>query len=137
MVPIIKITEIANWLPSQRCPVAIDWTRFSVHMKSRKLQAVQLAFLLGYLTRGLQTQGYPVVFLSPAQVRKALGTGSADKAQVWAAFTEKVHIDMPNWDILLKNEDLRDSLILSYLISQPLEPGRDSSTQISLPGCET
>ena len=110
-------------------PIAIDWSRYSVHYKSRKLQAVQLAFFLGYLARAVQAGGHPVVFFSPHEVRSKMDMGAGDKAAAWRWFIGQVEpIELPTL-----TEDQQDALILSYVMARSMETPYAAPAPISLP----
>lgn len=67
--------------------VGVEWDPQSVYWHTYKVQIVTTGFMIGYLMRGLQTSGLPLVFVTPKQLRAAFGISSKDK--------EKNYVDQP------------------------------------------
>lgn len=98
-------------------PIAVDYTPYSIYWQSRRMQGVTLAFFLGYLTRAFHTLGHPVIFLSPAIVRESSKLPkNAEKADVWKELTTNTISGFHGGD-LPTDEDVRDALILSFLLA--------------------
>lgn len=95
--------------------IGVDWDPRSVFWRGRKLQAIQLAFFMGYLTGTAATLGYPVVYLPPEEVRKRLGlTARNSKESLWETLSPRIGAEKVTGD---ENSDLQDSIILAYLIA--------------------
>ena len=89
-------------------PLFIDWDERSVLWKGQGIYANKTSLLIGYLIRGFQARGTPVIVISPAEVRTHFGLSQrADKSAVW----EEAGLDLPE----RTNSDLRDTLLLSYV----------------------
>lgn len=120
---------IADGCDSTRdnCPVGIDWTS-STGFMGRRIQASVLSFFIGYLSHELEFRGYPVVILSPQEVRTQLGINkNTPKENVWKELRRMLDREQAistkeiASDVTTKAEredligDLRDALLLSYL----------------------
>lgn len=89
-------------------PVGIDWDLAVTFWGNRKA-GTRLTYFTGYLTRALETLGCPVIDVSPASLRTGLGLPTrTPKDQVTAQFSF-----FPRD----ANEDLRDALLLSYVVA--------------------
>lgn len=107
--------------------IAIDYDRYSIFWKSRKLQGVVLALAVGYLTRGIFSSGTPLIFVEPREVRRIFKLGSrAEKELVHEAFKQQTLIDYGGF---LSNEDSKDALILSYVGAMALSRGSNGLNQ--------
>lgn len=108
------IVKECNKVPGATYPVAIDWTS-STGFMGRRITASVLSFFIGYLTREFETYGFPVIIITPAEVRGHFGlVSNVPKQTVWKelrSMMEPEHIPMKK-EIA---EDLRDALLLSYL----------------------
>jgi len=95
-------------------PVGIDWTAYTGFM-GRRLTAAILSFFMGYLTREFELYGFPVIMVSPAEVREQMGIPhNAPKEDVWhelRAMLDASQVKMRK----SQASDLRDALVLSYL----------------------
>lgn len=90
-------------------PLAVDWDEKSVMWRGQAIYAAKNSFLVGYLIRGFQARGTPVVVLTPAAVRTHFGLkNNAKKDAVW----DEVDF-MPE----RTNSDTRDFLLLSYILA--------------------
>lgn len=107
-----------------RVPIGIDWDPLSAYWGNKR-QAVTLAFLAGYMARTLELLGFPVIFITPKEVRTRLELGArTKKALVWALFPDIKRQKT-------SSEDMKDSLILSYLVARGFS-GVKNSKQISI-----
>lgn len=115
---------IINTLPQTNLeiapPIAIDWEPQSVYWRATKLQVVQMGSVIGYLAHGFLQRGYPVVFITPAEVRKFFNIPlrSSEKDVVYEKFLRIVH----GADDILKRYtrklalDIMDSIVLAYMV---------------------
>ena len=105
-----------------RVPIGVDWDPLSAYWGNKR-QAVTLSFMAGYLARTLELLGYPVVFITPSEVRGRLEIGGrAKKKLVWALFPEiRKH--------KTATEDMKDSLVLSYLVARGYQLGNKDLKQ--------
>lgn len=104
-------------------PVGIDWTS-STGFMGRRITASVLSFFIGYLSREFEVYGFPVVIITPQEVREQLGLPkNVQKPTVWKLLRQMIDSKQKNE---LSNEigtkveedrlsDVRDALILSYL----------------------
>lgn len=108
-------SEIIRCTPSGPAPLAVDYDPESVRWSSRKMQMMQTAYFVAYLTHGWEVQGHPVFNVTPARIRKTFDLGSrASKEEVWEAFMRKVRVD----DLSIFNGrdgDIADSVVLGYV----------------------
>jgi hypothetical protein len=89
-------------------PLFIDWDERSVLWKGQGIYANKTSLLIGYISRGFQQRGTPVIVLSPAEVRSHFGLkNNAKKDEVW----EESGLTLDE----RTNSDLRDTLLLSYV----------------------
>lgn len=108
------IVKNCNKTPGATYPVAIDWVA-STGFMGRRITASVLSFFIGYLTREFETYGFPVVIITPAEVRKHFGlANNVPKQTIWKELRGMMN---PNQVVMKKEtaEDLRDALVLSYL----------------------
>lgn len=93
-------------------PLAIDFNERAVMWRGQAVLASKVSFLVGYLMRGFQARGTPVIILTPQAVRDHFGLkNNAKKETVW----EEVDF-LPE----RANGDTRDSLLLSYILAASL-----------------
>lgn len=117
----LKGRPIATW--------GIDYEETAGYWGTAQQDGV-LKFFMGYLYRGLQQIGCPVIWLSPSKVRGKLavprtpkGKGrsgrSAPKEAVWAAVAGVVQ-GMFAWENMEDDPqgDVRDAFVLSFLAAQ-------------------
>lgn len=101
-------------------PIAIDWDPQSVYWRAVKLQVVQMAAVLGYLSRGFLERGYPLVFISPREVRNFLGLPlkNCEKSEVHEVFLQRVSkVESYARGFSSKvRVDILDSIILAYIV---------------------
>lgn len=96
-------------------PVGIDWTAHTGFM-GRRITASVLSFFIGYLTKEFETYGYPVVIITPAEVRDAFGYHShVPKQTIWEELRAMMEPEQTRGMQKETAEDLRDALVLSYL----------------------
>lgn len=115
-----RIVEPMAHLPI--LPVAIDWNPKSVYWRAAKLQMVQLGLFIGYFTRALHGLGFPVVFINPEQVRRALGSNNprAKKEEVHGWFSSVCDYSEYASFLNRRNTDFIDATILAYLLAQSM-----------------
>lgn len=118
--------------------LAIDFDERSVHWTRRPVQVLKLYLMLGYLIRGLHELGYNTHYVTPDEVRKTFGLkAKADKAEVWAAFRERVEMNKLV-ETLCTDEDVRDAVILAYTVSLNRESlyARPTTSALSSDGAQ-
>ena len=108
-----------------RVPIGVDFDPNSVYWGNKK-QAVTLSFMAGYMARCLELLGYPVIFITPKEVRGRLELGGrTNKKIVWALFPEiRRH--------KTATEDMKDSLVLSYLVARGYRIGNKNLKQTDI-----
>ncbi len=105
-----------------RLPIAVDWDP-TVVFWGRRSSAVTLAFLVGYLSHTLEILGYPVVYITPAELREKLTSSrkSVTKGKIWSMF--------PDLKKRVKGDsDVKDALVLSYLVARSNDGPKQTST---------
>lgn len=102
------------------CGVAIDWDRAAIYWSKTGVQLVMMAYFLGYITRGWQTLGHPVILMQPNEVRKGFDLKpKASKEEVWSQFTKTVSVGPALSRLLLDSyADTMDAVVLSYFIAK-------------------
>ena len=131
-----RITDPMRDLP--RYPVAIDWDPQSVYWRASSIQIVQLGLFLGYFTRTLHQMGFPVVYISPGEVREALGLKKkqALKEVMHEWFAQSCTYDESYTGLLsnTRNTDYLDAAILAYLVAKSTQNGGQYTWQfLTLP----
>ena len=109
-------------------PIAIDWEPQSVYWRASRIQVVQLALFLGYVTRGMHAIGFPVVYLTPTDIRKfaRLKNRQAEKIETHDWFCSQVDVSRYSTFLTGKNTDFMDATILAYVVSRSLSQGAQS-----------
>ena len=127
--PAREIYDLANLLldsvkeEGTNYPIGVDYTPNSGYWSRRVMQHIKLAFFMGYTTRTLHTLGWPVIFISPNEVRGHVGLSQkADKQQVWKAYTSpgplRIIKGVPN------EEDLQDAILLAAIVAMVKHRGQ-------------
>lgn len=130
--------KIAHSLSTREVlPIACDWDPQSVYWRGSKIQVVQLAIFLGYFSRSVHSMGFPIVFVSPTQVRDSFGL---PKTKASGVKKEILHywfmqnVDLGKYtDELLENSDVMDSVILGYLLALRLNSEGEKSNVFNIP----
>jgi hypothetical protein len=133
-------SQVASSLTNDHgVPVAFDWDRSAVYWSKTGVQLVQLAYLVGYMTRAFHTAGHPVIMMQPSEIRKLFGLSAREKKEkVWEAFQQTVKVEHSlNLQLSDAYSDLRDSVILGYCVAQAqkkLDKNAEQPFTASLPG---
>ena len=101
-----KLTEPALGL-------GIEWDSKSVYMKTHKVQVVVTSFMIGYLSRGAQARGLPLVFVTPAQLKSYFGISNKEGKD----YMNRMIPDLYGWDLpdtIYKDSDVFDAFLISY-----------------------
>lgn len=105
--------------------MGVDWSPYEVFLRGNRLAIHMKAFYFGYITHKAKTQDLHAVFITPGQVRKALGLKSnVDKIAVHSAFRQ-------NWPMLrisTGNEHEMDALILAWVAQTNFKKAKDDKT---------
>lgn len=127
-------SNMAQSISSPGVPLAIDFDDRSVYWTRRPGQVLKLYFMLGYFISSVHSYGTPVVLIKPDQVRKSLGVSRrAEKDLVWGAFQGRVELSSLAKIQCSRSEDIRDAVMLSYVLSCTREMNNAHPAQAPLP----
>lgn len=102
-----KVTEPAM-------AVGIEWDMNSVYMRTQKVQVVVTSFMIGYLSRGIQAKGFPMIFMTPAQLKGYFSIPPRDDKKTYMA---RPLYDFQSWELpklIYKDPDCYDAFLISY-----------------------
>jgi hypothetical protein len=95
---------------------AIEWDPSSVYWRAQRLQVVTTAFMLGYLTRGLQTMGIPSIWVTPHHLKRIFNISPSEKKDyIKRELTSPLVKSIKSTGRLPSNPDEYDALLLAIL----------------------
>ncbi len=99
--------------------IIIDFDPKSVYWRPLKLQSVQLGIMVGYFSHGLLGKGFSTVFLTPREIRLFAGMKQNTKKEELHTWIRS-QLDLSDFEGMLKNADVLDAVILSYVFASAI-----------------
>lgn len=93
--------------------LGIEWDSKSVYMRTHKVQVVVTSFMVGYLSRGAASQGLPLVYITPSQLKQYFGISPKEGKE----YINRVLPDLVGWqlpDVIYKDADCFDAFLISF-----------------------
>lgn len=91
----------------------IEWDPNSVYWRAQRLQVVVTSFMIGYFTRGVQTMGLPVHYLTPHQLKRLFDISPKEKKEYMNRPLRSPLMPITSSRELPTNPDEYDALLLA------------------------
>ncbi len=113
----LEISVFTNTLISKLTDPAlalgIEYDPQNVYMRNHSIQVVIMAFMIGYLSRGAQSRGLPIVYVKPTQLKEYFGISLKEGKE----YVNRTLPDLYGWvlpEIIYKSSDHFDAFLIAY-----------------------
>lgn len=105
--------------------LGIEYDPQNVYMRNHSIQVVITAFMIGYLSRGAQSRGLPIVYVKPTQLKEYFGISPKEGKE----YMNRTLLDLHGWvlpEIIYKDSDHFDAFLIAYftwrMMNEPILP---------------